>query len=126
MNENTTILGGQNYKAKLRDGSEQDVFIRQLTIRELTDKWGKMQGDEAELAELYCSKEKGWDDLLTPEAHEEIVTIGGDLNRPMFARWAERRRAEIAGLTEVNQKLLSASPGSSSPAGASLEKPREK
>ena len=114
------ILGGQDYVAKMRDGTEEPVTIRQLTVREISKKWLMVSTDEAGQVELYCGKDEGWDDKLTIESHEEIVRIGGDLNRPMIARWGERRRADLVELQSMTKGIALPSPTSSSPAGASL------
>ena len=74
----STILGGQEYEAKKRDGTTEKVTIRQLTIRELSKNWIFAATEEANQVELYCDKPEGWDDNLTIESHEEILKIGGE------------------------------------------------
>lgn len=109
------------FTVRLLDGTTEEVKIRQLPIRELTDKWARLQGNEAALVELYCNKEEGWADGILPDDHDQIIKTGRELNRPRFARWAEDRRAEIADLKAMTRGLIeeSTSPISSSPAGAS-------
>ncbi len=124
MNEPTmtTAIGGKEFEVLMLDGSTQAVKIRQLPIRLLVGRWAQLQGDEAALVELYCDEAEGWDDLIAPEAHDEIVKIGSELNRPRFARWAESRRADIADFKKmtVGLGLETESPSpSSSPAAAS-------
>lgn len=119
----TIILGGVTHEAQMRDGSKEEVKVRQLPIR-LIEKWATAQGDEAALVELYCDKEEGWDDKLLPESHVAIMKIGEDLNLPIFGRWAESRSLAIGRLTEVRQKMsaqISDSATSSSTAAASSE-----
>ncbi len=120
----TTALGGTLFTVHFLDGTTEEVKIRQLPIRALVNQWAKLQGDEPALVELYCQKPEGWADTILPEDHDEIVKIGGDLNRPRFARWAENRRADIAEFKEMTKGLVppeaaSSSPSSSSPAAAS-------
>lgn len=119
----TTALGGTMFTAHLLDGATEEVKIRQLPIRALVGQWARLQGDEAGLVELYCDKEEGWADTILPDDHDEIVKIGGELNRPRFARWAVDRRADIAEFKEMTKGIVpeaaSTSPSSSSPAAAS-------
>ncbi len=109
------VLGGVAFTAQLDDGTTAEVKVRQLNIRTLIEGWGLIQGDEAALVELYCGKEKGWDDKLLAESHDEIIRIGGELNRPRFARWTENRRADIANMQKATEGLPIPQPGSSSP-----------
>jgi hypothetical protein len=121
MNEPTdldVILGGVTIGAKLRDGSTEEVKVRQLSNRLLTTKWPKLLDDQAALVELYCDKDDGWDDNLLPESHDEIIAIGEKLNTPRFARWAKDQRAMAqlmnATLAEVEQPLPASSPNAAS------------
>ncbi len=109
------ILGGVVVEALFRDGTKEEVKVRQLPIRLLADQWARSQGDEAKLVELYCDKPEGWDDNLLPESHVEIIDIGSELNRPMFARWTESRRAEISEMKAVQAELVNALSSETSP-----------
>jgi hypothetical protein len=98
MNDPTdldVILGGVTIAAKLRDGSTEEVKVRQLSNRLLTTAWPKALDDQAALVELYCDRQEGWDDNLLPETHDEIIAIGGKLNFPLFARWTKDQRAMV-------------------------------
>ena len=57
----TIILGGVVVEALLRDGSKEEVKVRQLPIDDFGE-WAGLQGDEAGLVELYCDRQ----DKLTP------------------------------------------------------------
>ncbi len=116
----TTVLGAVAFTAELDDGTTEEVKVRELNVRALIEQWGLIQGDEAALVELYCGKEKGWDDKLLAESHDEILRIGGELNRPRFARWTENRRADIAAMQKATEGLPTLpAPGSSSPSSSS-------
>lgn len=117
-----TILGGQEFEAKKRDGTTEVVTIRQLTIKQISKQWLLVALEEDKQVELYCGKPDGWDDGLTIESHEEIVNIGSALNRPTIARWGERRRADLADLQNMTKGLNLPSQTLSSPSGASSEK----
>lgn len=117
------VLGGVNYVATMRDGSQQEVKIRELPIRILTTQWDQaVIRDQASLTEIYCDKEEGWDDQLLPDAHEEIVRIGYEINFPRFARWGATQRATVKALSglidqakaEMASLLSSTKPASSS------------
>ena len=62
MSDLDTLLGGTKVIAKLRDGSSEAAFVRQLAI-EFIEQWGSLQGDEAGLVELYCDRQ----DKVTPQ-----------------------------------------------------------
>jgi hypothetical protein len=99
------ILGGVIIQAKLRDGSSEEVKVRQLSNRLLTQKWPGLLGDQAAMVELYCDKEDGWDDKLLPETHDEIIDIGTKLNAPRFARWAKDQRAITQMMDQTLEEL---------------------
>ena len=71
-----------------------------------------------------CHHRIDGDDQLLAESHDEILRVGGELNRPTFARWAGSRRAEIADFKEMTKGLVPEStfPTLSSPAPSSSEK----
>ena len=50
----STILGGQEYEAKKRDGTTEKVTIRQLTIRRIAKDWIFIATAEEKQVELYC------------------------------------------------------------------------
>lgn len=123
-----TLLGGQEITVKMRDGTEEKVMIRDLTIRDLEKHWLNALQSEAVEVELYCGKEAGWDDKITIESHEKIMEIGEPKNRPTAARWGERRRAKLEHMQGMlsPEARKSLSPTSSSPAVESSANPQPK
>ncbi len=148
------ILGGVTVEALFRDGTKEEVKVRQLPIESI-DRWVLLQGDEVALVELYCDREDKvraanlesanalgarlnvmlgsaeidnlskisaelekvreriiqindaprWASKLLPESHEQILGIGGELNRPIFARWSKDRRAALAMITGLTKEI---------------------
>lgn len=93
MNEQMiTLMGGTELVVQKVDGSSETVKVLQLPIKLFPRLRGCLQ-DEGAQAELYCGKEKGWSDLLTPASHEEVITTGERINRDFFLRWVERLKA---------------------------------
>ena len=98
-----TLFGGQEIEVSLTSGQTEQVFIRQLPIRQMPQMLAALE-DENRLVELFCEKPEGWSDGLTVESFEKVVTEGERLNADFFSRWVQRRltRQEkvMPGITE--------------------------
>jgi hypothetical protein len=66
------------------------------------------QDDEMKLVELYTGKDADWIDSLTIASHEKIVVIGGEVNFPIFDRWAQRKAVAIERLSPGNTRIKQA------------------
>ncbi len=98
-----TLFGGLEVEVALTSGQTEQVFIRQLPIRQMPQMLAALE-DENRLVELFCDKPEGWSDGLTVESFEKVVTEGERLNADFFSRWVQRRltRQEkvMPGITE--------------------------
>ena len=98
-----TLFGGQEVEVSLTSGQTEQVFIRQLPIRQMPQMLAALE-DENRLVELFCERPEGWSDGLTVESFEKVVTEGERLNADFFSRWVQRRltRQEkvMPGITE--------------------------
>ncbi len=96
-----TLLGGTEIAVQKTDGSNETVKVLQLPIKLFPRLRACMQ-DEGLQVELYCGKEKGWSDSLTPESHEKVITTGEAINRDFFLRWVERLKTREAYLPKAD------------------------
>lgn len=98
-----TLFGGLEVEVSLTSGQTEQVFIRQIPIRQMPQMLAALE-DENRLVELFCDKPEGWSDELTVESFEKVVTEGERLNADFFSRWVQRRltRQErvMPGITE--------------------------
>lgn len=107
-----TLLGGEAMKVTLRDGTVEEVFVRQLPLR-LIGKWSGLDSNggvdaEAQLIELFLDKPEGFADGLTVESAEAVLAKGDALNRPTFVRWQQRhanRTREWVKAGEATEEL---------------------
>jgi len=120
----TALLGGERFAAALKDGTIEQVTIRELPIRDLQRALMSM-GDDAKLVELYCDKPNGWSDQLTLQSALEILTAGHRINQPFFAEYIrvkndllQRVAPELAKkLQDTGRASLDGSPESRSDPG---------
>ena len=91
----TTLLGGIKFTATKLDGSTEEIFIRQLPIKEFPVLRDHL-GDELAMLEIYCAQPKGWAAMLMPASHDAVITEAEKLNRDFFLRWVERQKARAA------------------------------
>lgn len=85
-----TITGGRTMQARFTNGTTEDVFLRQVPIRQMPTYLATMD-DEPALLELVADKPKGWADGLTVESHAELITASEALNSDTFFAWLRRR-----------------------------------
>jgi hypothetical protein len=80
----------------------------------------KISKEIAELGQKLCQLdvEERWDDRITPESHDEILSIGNQINRPQCDRWEKTARAAT---DRMREKLASLKPATS-PTASSSEK----
>lgn len=104
--ELNTVLGGQQISITKRDGSQETVLVRELTVSELT-KYAMTLDYEPKIAELFCDKPAGWADSLTRESFVAVIVKGEEMNLSFFSDWMSRRlernRRMLPGMDE---KLL--------------------
>ena len=107
MGELTTILGGEDISITLRDGTSENIKVRELPIKKL-DEFLRKIGDEDALVELYCDKETGWAANLTRESWEKVLEKGDEINLDFFTSRArkrlERHEKILPGFLEKIQK----------------------
>ena len=110
----STLLGGSPATASTRQGTTEEVFLRQLPVR-LYPKLRDLASDESAQLELYCDRPSGWADTLTPESHEALLAAAEDLNSDFFQRWVERQRTKqervIGETASVLAALQKSNPG---------------
>ena len=85
-----TLLGGLEIEVTLTSGNTEQVFLRQLPIRQMPRMLAALE-DENRLVELFCDKPDGWSDRLTVESFEQVILKGEALNADFFSRWVQRR-----------------------------------
>lgn len=114
MGESSTplvVVGGAELDIKYLDGREERVKVRQLTVKSM-DRYLEVFADESAAIELFCEKEKGWADRLSPESFDALIEKAEALNLPLFRNWYRRltARSDIMnpGLVERAQKAASA------------------
>ncbi len=90
------IKGGVKVHVEYRDGTFEDVLVRELPVRLINDFMSLYTaGDEPKLVELMCNKPEGWADTILVESHEEIIDKGLEVNFPVFERSASRREKMV-------------------------------
>lgn len=89
-NNFATLVGGVEMEVTLGDGTVEKVFVSQLAIKRYPELLGLLD-DEGALLELYCGKEKGWAEGLTPGSHELLIVAAEKLNADFFWPWLQRR-----------------------------------
>lgn len=108
-----TLLGGRKYTASKRDGSAEDIFIRQIGIEDCPA-YLELQDDELRMIEFVCGKESGWARTLAPQCQAEVITEIERINADFFSRWAERQKARqerlMPGITEKRLAAVLALP----------------
>lgn len=96
-----TAAGGIKAEVERADGSKEEVFARQLAIKEYPAFAGVM-GDEEGQLEMVCGepgqpRPKGWAQGLRPASHNTLMEISDAINGedffPWFARLAKRVEA---------------------------------
>ncbi len=96
--ELNTVLGGQQISTTKRDGSQETVLVRELSVSELP-KYAAILDDESKTAELLCDKPEGWADSLTRESFVAVIAKGEEMNLSFFSDWMSRR-------LERNRRML--------------------
>ncbi len=120
----TTLVGGEDLTAILKDGTSEAVKVRELPIRDL-QKAVMSMGDDAKLIEIYCDKPSGWADRLQLRSALDILAAGNRVNEPFFVEYIQAKNDQLSriapGLAKKMQDpataLLNGSPGSPSDAG---------
>jgi hypothetical protein len=106
MSDLTMILGGEEMTVKKRDGSEEQIRVREFAVSELA-KYAAVIDDEAKTVEMLCSKEPGWADALTRESFTAVIEKGDALNLDFMTAWSTRRLARTRKiLPDMNSKLM--------------------
>jgi hypothetical protein len=110
-----TLLGGKKFVAQKRDGTSEEIFIRQIGAEECPT-YLELQDNELKMVEFVCTKPDGWAKSLAPECHEELIAEVDRINADFFSRWTQRqlRRQErlFPGITEKRMSALLPSPTS--------------
>jgi hypothetical protein len=88
------LAKGEMFTARKLDGTTEEVKIRDLPVSEIP-KLLAAYGNEAELVELYCSKEKGWADVIDREDTVKIAEIGDRRNLSFFGKYLARQTARL-------------------------------
>jgi hypothetical protein len=131
MDELKTIAGGVELEVEYLDGRTERVKVRQIRPIE-RQRYLDCFNDDSASIELFCGKEKGWADTLTPESFDLVADKGQELNLPLFRNWYRRLKArseamnpgllakaeETALERSLNQVLPSGNSASPSPSGA--------
>jgi len=102
------LAGTVNFRAVMLDGSEIDVAVRQLRLRELP-KLADCIGDEAAMLKLCTSLSEAQIDSISLKSAEGLVTLCERLNMDFFQRWLERQlRRNEAVVPGVRAKIAAA------------------
>ncbi len=96
MNHNTTLFGGKNITVQFEpaaDGSPPaaaEIKVRQIPVREY-ENGVLLVDDEPALVGFLCGKDRAWALMLIPEAFEEILVTGREVNAKGFFSFCRRR-----------------------------------
>jgi hypothetical protein len=73
-------------------GTKERVKVRQVIADQMTD-YGNavIFNNEARQLEIYCGRDPGWANLLTPESHNAVADKGLEINLPFFGAWYQRQ-----------------------------------
>jgi hypothetical protein len=137
-----TLMGGAEISVTLQDSSTQTVKVLQLPIKTYPALRASLL-DEVRLAALYCGKDAGWAEQLTPKSHTEVIKEGKRINWDFFSAWAERQKEMAALLPKTNpeetaaiveavaranpdlfRKVMMEAAGSTSPTGSPASAPK--
>jgi hypothetical protein len=94
------ILGGVAVTVRLLNGSEDLVFVREMTPRLMPGYLDRIE-DEAAMIEFVCDKPKGWADTLTWESIALLCAEIDRVNAPFFGPWLQRRVARLGVLNNA-------------------------
>ena len=92
-------------------GQSETVKVRHVRVSQFGRyRYAILSGDEATAIELYCGKEPGWADTLTPDSVNAIADKGLDINYPFFSasfrrqmKWNEAQTPEAT--MELQRRL---------------------
>lgn len=123
-NEMVTVLRGEEMPVTYLDGSTEIVKVCQLRA-DSYQRYALLIDDEPATLELFCEKEKGWAERLSPESYDAVAEKGHGLNFPFFRGWFRRKleKTELMqpAMIEAMQKMVAEKiadlqlPSSSSP-----------
>lgn len=103
-----TLTGEKTLEVAHRDGSKEQVTVREMPIRKIP-RLLELQDDEPALVEMYTGKDAAWVDGLTTASFEAIVEAGAELNFPIIERWMQRKAAAVSRLMPLAEKVRSSS-----------------
>jgi hypothetical protein len=108
-----TLLGGKKVSAAKKDGTAEDVFVRQIGIEDCPA-YLELQDDELSIIEFVAQKPAGWAKTLTPSCQEQLLEESERINADFFSRWVDRqkKRADklMPGIVEKKIAALSVLP----------------
>jgi hypothetical protein len=93
LSEVQKIAGGVEIEVTYQDGHTERVKIHQLSPIKDFQRYLEVQNNEIEEVELYCRRQSGWAESLTPESFDAIADKGQELNLPLFRNWYRRLKA---------------------------------
>ena len=100
MNKNITLFGGKNIVVNFEPLAEgtvpapQEIKVRQIPVRDY-ELGFPLVDDEAALVGFLCGKDRAWALTLAPEAFEEIITTGREVNAKGFFSSCQRRMERL-------------------------------
>lgn len=92
MSELAKLVGGVELDIEYLDGRPERVKVRHLPMRQM-ERYLEIFNNEAACVELFCDREKGWADTLSPDSYGAIADKGQELNLPLFQNWFRRLKA---------------------------------
>lgn len=98
----SNILGGHNATVRMRDGTEEQVVVRQLPLSAMF-RYSQVQDDDAAHLELLCDKPSGWGDTVAEDSVDDILRLGDEQNADFFGRWLRRRSARLTRISAMVQ-----------------------
>jgi len=107
--QDQAALFGAVLLAHMRDGTELEVKIRLVSVREMPA-FFDMTAREPELIEWVCGMPAGWADGLAPDSHFALMARIVDLNFPLALRWMESQLAMLARMYPSLQRKAGESP----------------
>jgi hypothetical protein len=104
---NAALFGGSTIEVTLEGGRKEEVFVRELKVREWPDatKYLESENDEG-LMELVCNKPEDWAKSLSPHSFIAVVEEVKETNRDFFSYIGAKLQKRIDRVTQMPPEIL--------------------
>lgn len=98
------INGGQSIKARLNNGTTEEVKVKLVPIGKVASYLEKI-GDPGAFVDFICGKPKDWSDTVEPDSFMEIDELARKINDPIVARFLKRQQRMMQGIGPMSKGL---------------------